>query len=90
MSDEKKISENENSTYSENPQISEKTEKNSEIKLAVKKKRFKKSDILVFAICLVASILIWLYASNIDKEPLDNGQGNVVNPPSTEQNVENQ
>ena len=90
MSDEKKISENENSTYSENPQISEIAEKNSEIKLAVKKKRFKKSDILVFAICLVASILIWLYASNIDKKPLDNGQGNVVNPTSTEQNVENQ
>ena len=90
MSDEKKISENESSTYSQDPQITERAEKNSEIKLAVKKKRFKKSDILVFAICLVASILIWLYASNIDKKPLDNGQGNNTNPPSTEQNVENQ
>ena len=90
MSDEKKISENESSTYSQDPQITERAEKNSEIKLAVKKKRFKKSDILVFAICLVASILIWLYASNIDKKPLDNGQENNTNPPATEQSSENQ
>ena len=90
MSEEKIVSENENSTYSQDPQISESTGENSEIKIAVKKKRFKKSDILVFAICLVASILIWLYASNIDKKPLDNGQGNNTNPPPTEQSSENQ
>ena len=90
MSEEKIVSENENSTYSQDPQISESTGENSEIKIAVRKKRFKKSDILVFAICLVASILIWLYASNIDKKPLDNGQGNNTNPPATEQSSENQ
>lgn len=31
------------------------------------KKRFKKSDILVAAVCIVASVLIWLYASNLQK-----------------------
>ena len=30
-------------------------------------KRFKKSDILVAAVCIVASVLIWLYASNLQK-----------------------
>ena len=90
MSEEKIVSENENITYSQDPQISKGAGENGEIKLAVRKKRFKKSDILVFAICLVASILIWLYASNIDKKPLDNGQGNNTNPPATEQSSENQ
>lgn len=31
------------------------------------KRKFKKSDILVFAICLVVSTLIWAYASNVAK-----------------------
>lgn len=38
-----------------------------DVKVAGKKKFFKKSDILVFAICIVASLLIWLYASNVKK-----------------------
>ena len=33
-----------------------------------KKRRFKKSDILVFVACIVASVAIWLYASNIEKK----------------------
>ena len=37
------------------------------VRLEVKKKRFKKSDILVAAICIIASVLIWLYASNLQK-----------------------
>ena len=35
--------------------------------LVVKKKRIKKSDILVFGVCLVASVAVWLYASNLQK-----------------------
>lgn len=31
------------------------------------KRRFKKSDILVFAVCLVVSTVIWAYASNVEK-----------------------
>lgn len=38
-----------------------------DVKVAGKKKFFKKSDILVFAICIVAALLIWLYASNVKK-----------------------
>ena len=38
------------------------------IKLAVKRKRFKKMDVLVFGACIVASVLIWLYASDLQKK----------------------
>ena len=38
------------------------------IKLAVKRKRFKKMDVLVFGVCIVASVLIWLYASDLQKK----------------------
>lgn len=37
-------------------------------KLVVKKKRFKKSDLLVFAICVVAAVGIWMYASNLQED----------------------
>ena len=36
-------------------------------KLVVKRKRIKKSDVLVFCICLMASVTVWLYASNLQK-----------------------
>jgi hypothetical protein len=39
--------------------------KNSDTAKSIKK--FKKSDILVFAICLVVSTVIWAYASNVEK-----------------------
>lgn len=32
--------------------------------LVVKNKKFKKSDIVAFAICLVAALMIWIYATN--------------------------
>lgn len=32
--------------------------------LVSKKKRFNKSDIFVFGICLVLALLVWFYASN--------------------------
>ena len=39
----------------------------NDVRLAVKKKYFKKSDMLVLGICIVASVLVWLYASNTQK-----------------------
>ena len=36
-------------------------------KLVVKRKRIKKSDVLVFGVCLMASVAVWLYASNLQK-----------------------
>lgn len=38
------------------------------VKLAVKRKRFKKIDVLVLGVCIVASVLIWLYASDLQKK----------------------
>ncbi len=32
--------------------------------LVVKNKRFKKSDLLAFFICLVAALVIWMYATH--------------------------
>ncbi|MBE6533400.1 MAG: hypothetical protein E7678_00295 [Ruminococcaceae bacterium] len=40
----------------------------SDVSVAVKKKRFKKSDILVLGVCIIASALIWMYASNLEKK----------------------
>ena len=40
----------------------------SDVSVAVKKKRFKKSDILVLGVCIIASTLIWMYASNLEKK----------------------
>lgn len=34
--------------------------------LIVKNKKFKKSDILVFCVCLVVSLVIWIYATNVE------------------------
>ena len=63
MSQEKNKPE-ENNVIQE-PQKSENTDST---RFAVKKKRFKKSDILVFALCLTVSLLIWMYASNLQKD----------------------
>ena len=32
--------------------------------LVVKNKKFKKSDIIVFGVCLFVALAIWLYATN--------------------------
>ncbi len=41
--------------------------------LIVKNKKFKKSDILAFGICLAVALVIWVYATNVEmkvhKEP---------------------
>ena len=60
MSQNNDMSQNKNI---ENEAVSE--EKST--KLVVKKKRIKKSDILVFGVCLVASVVVWMYASNLQK-----------------------
>ena len=33
--------------------------------LVVKNKKFKKSDIIAFGVCLLVALVIWIYASNI-------------------------
>lgn len=63
MSQEKNILENENINNDAQEPITE-----SGVRIAVKKKRFKKSDILVFTICIIASVLIWMYASNLQRK----------------------
>ena len=34
--------------------------------LVVKNKKFKRSDILVFCVCLIVAFVIWLYATNLE------------------------
>lgn len=41
-------------------------------KVVVKRKRFKKSDLLVFIMCLVVSVVIWMYATSLEKTAADN------------------
>ena len=36
-------------------------------RLVVKNKRYKKSDIVAGIICLLAALLIWIHATNIEK-----------------------
>ena len=52
-----------------------KTDKNQQVndskgteKTEEKKKRFKKSDILVFVLCIVSAVIIWAYASNLERK----------------------
>lgn len=47
-------------------------------RVVVKKKRFSKSDILVFGICLVVSLLVWLYATNLQKTAAEKEQNKVA------------
>ncbi len=47
-------------------------EKNSPISvkeghIVVKNKKFKKSDIIVFCVCIVISFVIWIYATNTER-----------------------
>ena len=35
--------------------------------IVVKNKKFKKSDIIVFCVCIVISLLIWVYATNVEQ-----------------------
>lgn len=36
-------------------------------RLVVKNKKYKKSDIVAIVICLLAALLIWVHATNIEK-----------------------
>ena len=46
--------------------------------LIVKNKKFKNTDILIFGVCLVVALVIWIYATNVElngnKEP-ENASG---------------
>lgn len=35
--------------------------------IVVKNKKFKKSDIFVFCVCIVISLVIWVYATNVER-----------------------
>ena len=46
--------------------------------LIVKNKKFKKSDIFLFGVCLVVALIIWIYATNVeinDNKDLESGSG---------------
>lgn len=46
--------------------------------LIVKNKKFKKTDILLFGVCLVVSLVIWIYATNVelnDNKDAENASG---------------
>ena len=47
-----------------------KTTKNgqNEQSLVVKNKKYKKGDILAFALCLLAAVVIWICASNAEAD----------------------
>ena len=49
------------------PEVVDSDSIESGVSVAVKRKRFKKLDFLMLGVCLVAAILIWLYASNLQK-----------------------
>ena len=36
--------------------------------LVVKNKKYKKHDIFAFVICLLLAVVIWMYASNVEKK----------------------
>ena len=78
MAEEKITSENENSVDTQ----AESSTDSQEVRLEVKKKRFNKSDVLIFGVCLIASLLIWLYASNIEKKDIVSDDGG--NPPPSD------
>ena len=42
---------------------------NNEQQLVVKNKKYKKGDILAFALCLLAALFIWVYATNVEANP---------------------
>ena len=49
--------------------------------LVVKNKKFKKSDVLAFVVCIIVALVIWLYATNVElkNEKLNEGpQGETV------------
>ncbi len=35
--------------------------------IVVKNKKFKKSDIIVFGVCVIISLVIWIYAAGVER-----------------------
>ena len=80
------MSENNNISQEAEKLEKEASNKESSAKLVVKKKRIKKSDILVFCLCLIVSIGVWMYATNFHDD-VDNES---TNPKETTNQTENQ
>ena len=36
--------------------------------IVVKNKKFKISDIVMFLVCVIISLIIWIYATNVEKK----------------------
>lgn len=64
---EEKINTEEVTNEANAPEVANSDAINAEVSVAVKRKRFKKLDLLMLGVCLVVSLLIWLYASNLQK-----------------------
>ena len=49
--------------------------------LVVKNKKFKKSDIIAFGVCILVALFIWIYASNVkinNQSKVENNNGEVT------------
>ena len=58
--------------------------------IVVKNKKFKISDIVMFLVCVIISLVIWIYATNVEKkeaQKLDNIQGGVQVVPETQNSL---
>ena len=58
--------------------------------IVVKNKKFKISDIVMFLVCVIISLVIWIYATNMEKkeaQKLDNIQGGVQVVPETQNSL---
>lgn len=53
----------------------------SEDHILVRDKKIKKSDIAVFCVCIIISLVIWIYATNVERREaakLENIQNEVI------------
>ena len=51
----------------------------------VKNKKFKRSDILAFGICVMVALVIWIYATNVELKNNTNPEGGTGEVESSEQ-----
>ena len=52
--------------------------------IVVKNKKFKKSDIVVFCVCVVISLVIWIYATNLENKEAAQNKEPPKDPPTTQ------
>ncbi len=55
--------------------------------LVVKNKKFKKGDVLAFGLCIIAALIIWIYATNHEIEDQKRLE-ELHEPPHSEQTTE--